>query len=153
HSNADTLSRRPTQELESANVLPASHRMNWEEQSRDRNVGEIYRPHLQGNSKPFGRLMASRSPAASSLWSRWGQLRITSKVWIVGMASLLPPHRIVASNRPSQHSTEILDTLDRKNRKLTLDGVTGGFCYAAMLRSFAGTAQCVRERRLSPKHP
>ncbi|GAA48974.1 pro-Pol polyprotein, partial [Clonorchis sinensis] len=81
HSNADALSRRPVQGLESVNLLLAPNRMNWEEeQSRDKDIGEIYRLQLQGNSKPSGRLMASRSPAARSLWSRWGQLRIISRV-------------------------------------------------------------------------
>ncbi|KER25506.1 LOW QUALITY PROTEIN: hypothetical protein T265_14204 [Opisthorchis viverrini] len=55
--------------------------MNWEEeQSTDADIGEIYRLKLQGNSEPSGYLMALRSVAARSLWSRWGQLRIISRV-------------------------------------------------------------------------
>ncbi|GAA47452.1 golgi SNAP receptor complex member 1 [Clonorchis sinensis] len=65
------------------------------------------------------------------------------------MTSLVSSSHVVASSRSSQQSTEIRDTLDRRKRKHTLDGVTNGFCYTKMSRSSTGTAMCDTEDELA----
>ena len=81
HTNADALSRRPSDQVVNALLVDPVAEESWASAQRnDPYISNIYLRQLEGSKKPTGREMNGKSQNERSLWSKWSDLEILNSV-------------------------------------------------------------------------
>ncbi|KAA3673447.1 uncharacterized protein DEA37_0000711 [Paragonimus westermani] len=80
HTNADALSRFPTETVNAMISTPSVGATWAHHQLNDPYISNIHRRHLDENPKPTGSEIEGRSTEERRLWSQWANLRVIDGV-------------------------------------------------------------------------